>query len=74
MTTSAARLASDWERGVQAIRDLRLRSPSEPVGQFRIPKDPAARADLADAVYDLTDEHAARAVREGPAAVITWEA
>ena len=51
-----ARLASDWERGVQAIRALRLRSPHEPVGWFRLPKDPAARDDLADAVYDLTDE------------------
>lgn len=68
-----ARIASDWHRGVQVIRDLRLRSPGEGVGTFRIPQDRAARVELVDVIYDLTDEHAARAVLDGPTAVILWE-
>lgn len=67
-----ALIASDWHRGVQVIRELRLRSPHDGVGMFRIPKDRTARLDLADVIYDLADEWAARAVLDGPAAVIEW--
>lgn len=65
-------IASDWHRGVQVIRDLRLRSPHDGVGAYRIPKARADRLDLADVIYDLTDEHAARAVLDGPTALIEW--
>lgn len=66
-------IASDWHRGAQVIRDLRLRSPHDGVGAFRIPKDPGRRAELGDVIYDLSDQWAARAVMDGPAAVIEWD-
>lgn len=66
-------IANDWQRGAAVIRDLRLRSPHDPVGQFRIPKGTAARQDLADVIYDLSDQWAARAIHDGPAVVVTWD-
>lgn len=66
-------IADDWQRGAQAIRVLRLSAPSDPVGSCRIPKDPSARRDLVDAVFDLTDQWAARAILDGPPALITWQ-
>ena len=66
-------IANDWQRGVQAIRDLRLRSTHEGVGFYRIPKDRVDRSELVDVVYDLTDEWAARAIADGPSVVVEWD-
>jgi len=41
-------------------------SPSDGPGAFTIPKDPEARVELCDLIYDLADEHAARAVMDLP--------
>ena len=62
------RPASDLERAHEVIRDLRLRGPGDGLGLgvFTWPKDPQGRRDLADIVYDLADEHAARAVLDAP--------
>jgi len=48
------------------IRSLRLKGPSDGPGAFTIPKDPEARVELCDLIYDLADEHAARAVMDLP--------
>lgn len=64
-------IARDLDRAVAAIRFLGLTGPHDPVGEFTLPKDPGARDDLADAVFDLTDQHAARAIRDAPRMTIT---
>jgi hypothetical protein len=58
--------ASDLERAHEVIRDLRLRGPHDGPGTFTWPKEPSGRRELADLVYDLADEHAARAVLDAP--------
>ena len=58
--------ASDLQRGLAVIRSLRLEGPSDGPDAFTIPRDPEARIELCDLIYDLADEHAARAVMDLP--------
>lgn len=44
----------------------RLTGPSDPVGVFSFPKDRQGRQELADFVFDLSDQWAARAVLDAP--------
>lgn len=53
-------------RAHAAIRLLRLSGPHDGPDTFTIPRDPAARRDVADAVFDLTDQWAARAILDLP--------
>lgn len=67
------RLRTDLDRADDAIRAFRLSRPADPVGQFTYPRRDNERRDLADFIYDVADEHAARAALEAPARrVVTW--
>lgn len=70
----AGLIPSDLERAEQVIRFHQLKGPSDGPGQFTFPQDSTGRADLADFVYDQSDEHAARAALDAPAKHrVTWQ-
>ena len=58
------RVAGDLTRAEAVIRHLRLKGPHDGPGVFTIPKD--GREDLADLIYDLSDQWAARAILDLP--------
>lgn len=59
-------IADDLSRAEHVIRMTRLTGPSDPVGVFSFPKDRQGRQELADFVFDLSDQWAARAVLDAP--------
>lgn len=59
-------IASDLARAEAVIRSLRLKGPHDGPDAFTIPKDRASRLELADLIYDLADEWAARAILDLP--------
>lgn len=69
------RRADDLARAESVIRDLRLKGPHDGPDAFTIPKDAESRRELADLIYDLADEWAARAILDLPpkARVVRFE-
>jgi len=59
--------ALDLDRALDVIRLLRLRGPHDGPGTYTVPTPGPDRHALADLVYDLADEHAARAILDLPA-------
>lgn len=58
---------TDLERADAVIRHLALRRPNDPVGGgYSYPRSVHERRDLADLLYDLSDQHVARAALDAP--------
>ena len=61
------RLHTDLDRAEGVIRLLRLKGPHDGPEAFSVPPQGSqSRLDLADVVYDLADQHAARAILDAP--------
>lgn len=59
-------ISTDRDRALRLIADLRLSGPHDGPEGHRVPNDPEGRQALADLVYDLLDQWAARAVLDLP--------